>query len=171
MDLDGCALKLFGQLLERLPLLVANMGIGGSRCRVLESIDNLSDGNCRIFCQGSERHFGIMWKELYRNIVDNCPCLWQVYVVALVVVLSSIHIPAISSLGFPTFADSGISVYNDLRSWRVNRSGIVVKFSMELCLGQEGRINLRWSKKIQGEYRLCTESTPQVQRKIVMCGY
>ena len=29
----------FGQLLERLHLLVPNMGIGGSWCRVLESID------------------------------------------------------------------------------------------------------------------------------------
>ena len=49
LALDGCALKFFGQLLERLHLLVPNMGIGGSWCRVLEIINNLGGGDCCIF--------------------------------------------------------------------------------------------------------------------------
>ena len=111
-----------------------------------------------------------MWKELYRISVDNCLCLRQVYVVASVVIFSSIHITAISSLGLPTLTNSGIDVYNDLGAWRVNRSGVVVKVAIQLCLGQEGSIDSRWPKRIQGEYCLWKESTPQVQREIVVCG-
>ena len=135
LDLDGRALKNFGRFLERLHLLVPNMGIGGSRCQVLESIDELSGSDCYIFCQGSEQSFGIIWKEFYRISVDNCPCLRQVYVVAFVVVFSSIHIPAISSLGLPTLSDSGIYVYHDLGAWRGNMSGVVFKLAMKLHLG------------------------------------
>ena len=69
--LYGCTLKMFGQLLECLHLLVPNMVIGGGRFRVLESIDKLGGGDCYILCRGSEWHCGIMWKEFYRISVDN----------------------------------------------------------------------------------------------------
>ena len=62
LALDGFALKCFGQLLERLHVLVRNMGIWRSWCRVLDSIDEFGGGDCCIFCRGSERHCGIMWK-------------------------------------------------------------------------------------------------------------
>ena len=112
-----------------------------------------------------------MWKEFYCISVDNCPCFRQVYVVASVVVFSSIHIPAISSSGFPTLADSRLDVYNNLDAWRGNRSGVLVKVDIKFCLGLEVRTNSQWSKNIQGEYCLWKESTPQLQRKIVVCGY
>ena len=69
-------------------------------------------------------------------------CLRQVYVIAYVVVFSSIHIPDFSSSGFPTLEDSRIDVYNDLGAWRGNKSGVVVKLAMKMCLGREGRIDL-----------------------------
>ena len=71
MALDGCALKYFGQLLESLHLLDPNMGIWGSLCWVLQSIDDIGDGDCCILCRGSEMHCGIMWKEFYCISVDN----------------------------------------------------------------------------------------------------
>ena len=111
-----------------------------------------------------------MWKSFYRISVDNCSCLQQVYVVASVVVFTSIHIPTISSSGFPTLAESRLDVYNDPGAWRGNRSGVVVKVAMKLCLGQEVRISYLWLKNIQVEYRLWKESTPQAQEKIVVCG-
>ena len=135
LALDGCALKILGQLLERLNLLVPNMGRGGRWCQVLESIDELGGGKCGIFCQGSERYCGIMWKEFYRINVENCPCLSQVYVVASVVVFSSIHIPVISSSGFPTLSGNRLDVYNDFGDWWGNKSGVTVKLAMKLCLG------------------------------------
>ena len=170
LALDDCGLKKFGQLLERLLLLVPNTGIGGSRCWVLERIDGLGGGNCYILCQESERNCGIMRKEFYRISLENCLCLRQVYVVEYVVVCRSIDIPAISSSGLPTLADSRLDVHNDLGAWSGNISGFVVRLDMKLRLGREGAINSRWPKKIQGEYRLWKDLTPQVQRKIVVCG-
>ena len=136
LALDSCALKIFVQLLERLNLLVPNMGIAGSCLQVLEIIDKISGGDCYIFCQGLERYCGSIWKEFYRISVDNCLCLRQVYVVASLVVFSSIHIPSISSSGLPNLADSGIDVYNDLGAWQGNMSGVVVKLAMTSCLGR-----------------------------------
>ena len=46
LELGGFALKIFGQLLEHLHLIVSNMGIGGSCCQVLEIIDELGGGDC-----------------------------------------------------------------------------------------------------------------------------
>ena len=141
-------------------MLVPNLDIRGSWCWVLDIIDELGGGNWAIFFQGSERHCGIIWKEFYYISVDNCPCLRQGYVVESVVVFGSIHIPTLYSSGLPTLADSGLDVYNGLDAWWGNSSGVVVKVAIKLCLDQEGRINSRWLKKIQGEYRLWKESTP-----------
>ena len=61
-------------------------------------------------------------------------------------------------------------MYNDLGAFRGNMRGVLVKLATKLRLGREGRINPRWLKKIQGEYRFWQDSTPESHRKIVVGG-
>ena len=92
-----------------------------------------------------------MWKEFNLVRLDHRARLGHVNVVALVVVLCAINIPAILATGCPTLADPRLAVDNDFGARRGKWGGIEIKLTMELCLGRERRVDARGLEQVQGE--------------------